>query len=70
MGLLISLSFKTNGCTELIASCKEVKIIFVLTLSEFLGCLFPAGKHGRCVGVAAIPVPGCAGGLPTLSRKP
>lgn len=69
MGLLISLSFKTKGYTELIALCKELKIFFVLTLLEFLDCLFSAVKH-RCVGVAAVVVPSCAGGLSTLSRKP
>lgn len=70
MGLLISSSFKTKGCTELVALCKELKIFFILALLDFLDCLFPAVRHGRCVGLAAIPVPGRAGGLPTLSRKP
>lgn len=70
MGVLISLSFKTKAYTELTALCKELKIFFVLTLLEFLDSLFSAVKHGRCVGVAAVPVAGRACGLPTLSRRP
>lgn len=69
-GLLISLSFKAKGCTELIALSKKLKIFFVLSSLEFLDCLFSAVKHGRSVGVAAVWVPHHTDGLATLSRKP
>lgn len=66
MGLLISLSFKTKGCMELIALHKELKIFFVLTLFEFLDCLF-CSETWKVVGVAAELAPQRS---PTLPRKP
>lgn len=70
MGLLISLSFKTKGCTELRALCKELKMFFCSNLVRVSGLpFFSAVKHGKCVGVAAVLVPSRAGGLPTRSRK-